>query len=226
MTGQLAGAQQFQARLGESLRREPLAFATLKVAKHRHVYRCGDQAEMVYFIERGQIKLLLLSPEGKECLLAIHTAGDLFGELCLAGVAARQETATAMEETTLKRIPYCEFFLHLGRHSLLEGFTQYLAARLAEQQQLITSLMMVDSEHRLGETLLLLARKLGKPDPCSIRIEQKITHEELSEMVGTTRPRITEFMQRFRTLGLIEITPERFLVVREDALTDYLTRLS
>ena len=73
------------------------------MAKHDHIYNSGDQDEMVYFIESVQIKLLMLSPEGRECLLAIHTAGDIFGEPCLSGLDSRLETATAMEETVLKR---------------------------------------------------------------------------------------------------------------------------
>ena len=76
----------------------------MTIPRHANVYNCGDQDEMVYFIESGQIKLLLLSPEGKECLLAIHSNGDIFGELCLAGLA-RHESATAMRETKLKKYP-------------------------------------------------------------------------------------------------------------------------
>jgi CRP-like cAMP-binding protein len=215
----------FKERLHESLRRSTLDFPTVQVGKHQHVYVCGDPAGSVYFIQSGQIKLLMLSPEGKECLLAIHTPGDTFGELCLAGSSSRQETATAMEVTSLKRIPCAQFFLHLTNNSLVEGFVQYLAARVGDQQQIISHLITVDSEHRLGETLLLLARKLGQPDARSTRIEQKITHEELSEMVGTTRPRITAFMLEFRARGLIEVTPEHFLVIKEKKLSNYLGRV-
>jgi CRP-like cAMP-binding protein len=75
-------ADQFKEQLRESLLRETLNSCAMKVEKHDHVYTCGDQDATVYFIERGQVKLLMLSPEGKECLLAIHTAGDIFGELC------------------------------------------------------------------------------------------------------------------------------------------------
>src|SRR4029453_4270960 len=107
------------------------------IAKHDHVYSCGDKDEMVYFIESGQVKLLMLSPEGRECLLAIHTAGDIFGEVCLAGVGARLETATAMEETILKQIPCPKFLARLGSDELFEGFSQYLAVRIADQQQVI-----------------------------------------------------------------------------------------
>lgn len=215
----------FKERLHESSQRATLNFPTVHVGKHQHVYVCGDPADAVYFIESGQVKLLMLSPEGKECLLAIQTAGDTFGELCLAESGPRRETAIAMEDTKLKRFPCFSFFQHLSQNSLVEGFVRYLAARVGDQQQVIANLITVDSEHRLGETLLFLAHKLGQPDPFSIRIEHKITHEELAEMVGTTRPRITAFMLEFRALGLIEITPEHFLVIKEEKLSDYLGRI-
>jgi len=219
-------ADLFKQQLRESLQRETANSRAVKVARHRNVYTCGDQDEMVYFIETGQIKLLLLSPEGKECLLAIHSEGDIFGELCLAGVGARQETATAMKATSLKQIPCSQFFARLSRDALSEGFMRYLAVRIADQQQVIANLVTVDSEQRLGQTLLQLARTMGKQDPRSIRIELKISHEELSEMVGTTRPRISLFMQRFHNLGLIETNREHFLIIKENHLTDYLAQIA
>jgi CRP-like cAMP-binding protein len=131
-----------------------------------------------------------------------------------------------MEETELKLIPCSKFFMRLSSDSLLEGFVHYLAARIADQQQVIANLVTVDSEQRLGKTLLQLARKLGKKDPRSIRIENKISHEELSEMVGTTRPRISMFMQRFRELGLIEISADHYLIIKEKKLAAYLARIA
>ena len=219
-------ADLFKQKMRESLRQETLNSRAVTIAKHDHVYTCGDNDELVYFIESGQIKLLILSPEGKECLLAIHAAGDIFGELCLSGLGARPETAIAMEETVIKQIPCSKFFARLGRDKLFEGFVQYLAVRIADQQQVIANLVTVDSEQRLGKTLLNLARTMGKKDPRSIRIELKITHEELSGMVGTTRPRISLFMQRFRHLGLIETNPDHFLIIKEKKLTDYLAQIA
>ena len=219
-------ADQFKKQLRDSLRRETMNSRAVKIARHQHVYSCGDQDEVVYFIESGQIKLLMLSSEGKECLLAIHSGGDIFGELCLSGLGSRLETATAMKATTLKQIPCSQFFARLSRDSLFEGFVRYLAVRIADQQQVIANLVTVDSEQRLGKTLLQLARTMGKKDPRSIRIELKITHEELSEMVGTTRPRISLFMQRFHNLGLIETNEDRFLIIKEKKLTDYLAQIA
>src|SRR5215472_3232878 len=225
MIQQTPQADEFKQQLRDSLQRETLNTRAVKIAKHANVYTCGDQDEMVYFIESGQIKLLMLSSEGKECLLAIHSSGDVFGELCLSGLGARLETATAMKQTMLKQIP-CSQLGRLSRDSLFEGFVRYLAVRIADQQQVIANLVTVDSEQRLGKTLLQLARTIGKKDPRSIRIELKISHEELSEMVGTTRPRISLFMQRFHNLGLIETNKDRFLIIKEKKLTDYLAQIA
>ena len=219
-------ADLFKKQMGESLLRENLHSRKVTIAKHDNIYTCGDNDELVYFIESGQVKLLMLSPEGRECLLAVHTAGDLFGELCLSGLGARLETATAMEETCIKQIPCSKFFARLSHDSLFEGFVRYLTVRIADQQQVIADLVTVDSEQRLGKTLLRLARTMGKKDPRSIRLEPKISHEELSEMVGTTRPRISVFMQRFKHLGLIEINENNFLVIKEQKLSDYLTQIA
>jgi CRP-like cAMP-binding protein len=226
MIQQAPRSDAFKEQLRESLQHETLNSRTVEIARDANVYTCGDQDEMVYFIVSGQIKLLMLSPEGKECLLAIHSAGDIFGELCLSGSGSRLETATAMEETILKKIPSSQFLARLSHDSLLEGFIRYLAVRIADQQQVIANMVTVDSEQRLGKTLLQLARTLGKKNQQSTRIELKISHDELSEMVGTTRPRISLFMQRFRNLGLIETNLDRFLAIKEKELTAYLARIA
>ena len=219
-------ADEFKKQLRDSLRRETQNSRAIKIARHANIYACGDQEEMVYFIESGQIKLLMLSSEGRECILAIHSEGDIFGELCWSGLGARLETATAMRATSLKQIPCAQFFARLSRDSLFEGFVRYLAVRIADQQQVIANLVTVDSEQRLGQTLLQLARTMGKKDPRSIRIELRISHEELSEMVGTTRPRVSLFMQRFHNLGLIETNQDRFYIIKESKLTDYLAQIA
>jgi CRP-like cAMP-binding protein len=216
----------FKGQMRESLQREVRNARAIKIAKHANVYMCGEQDEMVYFIESGQVKLLMLSSEGGECLLAIHAPGDVFGELCLSGIAGRLETATAMEDTLLKKIPCAKFLKRLATDSLLEGFVKYLAVRVADQQEVIANLVTVDSEQRLGKTLLHLARQLGKKGPRSTSIGLRISHEELSNMIGTTRPRVSVFIQRFRNLGLIELSDEHFIVVKEDKLASYLASIA
>ncbi len=226
MIQQTPQADEFKLRLRDSLQRETLSSRAIKIARHADVYASGDPDDTIYFIESGQIKLLMLSSEGKECLLAIHSDGDIFGELSLSGIGARSETATAMKATVVKQIGCAQFFACLARDSLFEGFVRYLAVRVADQQQVIANLVTVDSEQRLGQTLLQLARSMGKKDPNSIRIELRISHEELSEMVGTTRPRISLFMQRFHNLGLIETNKDRFFIIKEKKLTDYLAQIA
>ena len=216
----------FIQQLRDCLRRDTRDSRAIKVAKHENVYTCGEQGETIYFIESGQVKLVIVSSEGRECIFAVHGAGEVFGELSLSGLGERIETATVMEETELKVIPSSKFFALLGSNSLLEGFVRYLAMRIADQQELIAQLVTANSEHRLGATLLELARKLGKRGPDSLRIEHRITHEELSEMVGTTRPRVSAFMERFHNLGLIDTSAQHHLIVRDKKLSDYLTQLA
>jgi len=216
----------FKKQMRESLQREVRNSRAIKIAKHADVYAGGEHDEMVYFIESGQVKLIMLSSEGRECLLAIHASGDVFGELCLSGIAGRLETATAMEDTLLKKVPCAKFLERLATDSLLEGFVKYLAVRVADQQEVIANLVTVDSEQRLGKTLLHLARQLGEKGQRSTRIELRISHEELSNMIGTTRPRVSVFMQRFRNLGLIEHTEEHYLIVKENKLTTYLATIA
>lgn len=218
-------SEQFKDQMRGSLLNETKNSSSVQIDKHNHVYTVGDERETVYFIERGQIKLVMVSSEGKECMLAIHGEGDVFGELCLSGLGGRLETATAMEDTLLKEIPCGKFLDRLSKDSLLEGFIKYLTVRVADQQQVIANLVTVDSEQRLGKTLLQIARKLGKKDPRSIRIEVKISHEELASMVGTTRPRISVFMQRFRNLDLLEYNTEHHLIIKEKKLTAYLASI-
>lgn len=227
MIQQTPQAELIRHQLCDSLRHKTRDSRIVKIAKHANVYTCGEVGPCsIYVIESGQVKLLTLSREGKECIVAIHTAGDVFGELCLSGTGERLETATAMEETELRVVPCPQFFDILRSDSLLERFVRYLSIRIAEQQESITQLATAGSEHRLGTTLLELARKLGKKERHGLTIEHKISQEELSHMVGTTRPRVSEFMLRFRELGLIETRAQHCLVVRDKELSDYLTKLA
>ncbi|MGH9764610.1 MAG: Crp/Fnr family transcriptional regulator, partial [Blastocatellia bacterium] len=201
-------------------------WSAVKVNKHDNVYTIGDDAETVYFIESGLIKLVVVSSEGRECMIAIHGQGHIFGELCLSGKGGRLETATAMEDTVLNRIAAPRFLERLAKDGLLEGFVRYLALRVADQQQVIANLVTVDSEQRLGRTLLQLAKKLGRNDPQNVTIELRISHEELATMVGTTRPRISVFMQRFRNLNLIEISSEHYIMIKKNKLSAYLASIA
>jgi CRP-like cAMP-binding protein len=216
----------FALQIRDLFRNESFHSRTIRVGKHDRIYTCGDRDEMIYCIESGQVKLTLLSPEGKECLLAIHTAGDIFGELCICGQSLRPDTATAMKEATIRKMPYRTFLNLLRRESLLEGMVEYLAVRISEQQQVIRTLITTSSEPRLAITLLRLGRRLGKTDLCNTCINQKISHEELAGMVGTTRPRIGIFLKKFRELGMVELNQNRCLVIKEKEIKQYLEKIA
>jgi CRP/FNR family transcriptional regulator, cyclic AMP receptor protein len=169
-------SHQFKDLMQGSLRTETKNASAIKVGRDHQVYTIGDEGETVYFLEKGQVKLVMISPEGKECMLAIHGPGDVFGEMCLSGLGARLETATAMADSSLKEVPCGEFLERLAKDSLLEDFVKYLTVRVADQQQVIANLVTVDSEQRLGTALLQIAREFGKKDPRRIRIELSLSH--------------------------------------------------
>jgi CRP/FNR family cyclic AMP-dependent transcriptional regulator len=194
---------------------------TIRIPRGGHVFNSGDRDDDVYMIETGQVKTVTFSRDGKQCLLSIYAPGDVFGELCQAS-SGRLETATAMRPTILRRIQSGRFRAALADQDLLEAFLAYLALRVSEQQQIITNLVTMDSERRLAAVLLTLADKIGKRHSTGTRIEQRITQEELSDMVGTTRSRVGYFLKRFAEAGLVSRHPGAFLVVDESGLADYL----
>jgi CRP-like cAMP-binding protein len=194
--------------------------ARLRVASQQSIYATGDDDDSMYLIESGQVKLSMASAEGKDCLLAIYTAGEAFGESCFAGTGKRFESATAMQPTVVRRASRHEFLAAAERASATERLLRHLAARLAERQTNVFDLVTMDSERRLAKVLLAFAEKLGTVEGAHVRLE-RISHEELSQIVGTTRPRVTAFMQRFRKLGLIE-REGRAIKVDQDRMREFL----
>ena len=222
MTDAASASNQYATALGNCLRRQTRGCTTHTFPRKCNVYVDGSINRSIYYIESGEVKLLLTAASGKQCLLAIYSSGDIFGEQCLAGIEQRQGTAITMIDSVIKQMSCADFLAALRGDELMEGLARYLVGRLSDQQRIIAELLTVDSEHRLGETLLRLASQLGKHDPRSMRIEQRISHEALSQMVGTTRPRISQFMSKFHLLGLIETTAEHHLIIKEKLLRGYL----
>lgn len=166
----------------------------------------------MYLIDSGQVKLSMSSESGKDCLLAIYTAGDVFGESCFIN-PKRIENASAMLPAVVRRIGRTEFLDAVKAASATDVLLGHLAARLGERQFAVFDLVTMDAERRLAKVLLGIAEKLGTTDGPYLRLEQRISHEELSQIVGTTRPRITAFMQRFRKLGILEDSGHRAIGV-------------
>lgn len=207
--------------LGRLIRAESLCASTIRLARREVAYGCLDGDRSMYLVEHGQVKTVTPSREGKECLLGIYTAGDVFGELCLVD-GDRMEAVIAMTPSVLRRISAAKVLTALADVGLREEFVRYLAHRLFEQQQLIIDLVTADSEYRLAAILLHLARKHGRREAHLLRIEERITQEELSGMVGTTRSRVGFFLKRFRDAGLVAARKDCFLVVDETRLDDFM----
>lgn len=194
--------------------RQSLAATRLRVEGQHTIYATGAEDDALYLIEAGQVKISMASEEGKDCLLAIYGAGDVFGESCFIGADRRRETATAMQFTIVRRVSRRELYHEVERAGAMELLLRHLATRLVDRQTAVFDLITNDSEQRLAKVLLAVAEKLGKPEGSFLRLE-RISHEELSQIVGTTRPRITAFMQHFRTLGLIQTVGRTISVHRQ-----------
>jgi CRP/FNR family transcriptional regulator, cyclic AMP receptor protein len=177
------------------------------VRKKNGVYAQGDLSNAVFYIKKGRIRLTVLSKNGKEATIAILNAADFFGEGCLAGQSMRMGSATAMTDCELMRIEKkaMQSALHRER-ALSDIFVAYLLARNIRYEEDLVDQLFNSSEKRLARIVLLLARfgKNGKPE----KVIPKISQETLAEMVGTTRSRISFFMNRFRKLGFIHYNGE------------------
>jgi len=212
----------FYEHMRAFLRRNTALVRTIAVPARRRIYTIGDDDRRIYFIESGGVKLGVGSNQGRDFLLDVMVTGDLFGESCLTGSHERLETATAVSRTVLKAITYEDFFPFLRHHSLYEPFMAELATRIGELENMVADLATLPSDRRLAKTLLRLSAKATPGHDGEVRLPYKLSQEELADFVGTTRPRISSFMNRFRKEGLIDWTADRFVVVRVALITEYL----
>jgi len=177
--------------------------ATRDYQKTQPIFAQGDRADAVFFVQRGKVKLTVLSRQGKQAVIALLGPGDFFGEGCLAGQPVRMATATAMTESAIVRLPKQTMIRALHRDAVFsELFTTYLLSRNVRMEEDLVDQLFNSSEKRLARILLLLANfgKEGRPEP----VVPKISQETLAEMVGTTRSRISHFMNKFRKLGFVQ----------------------
>ena len=174
-----------------------------KYAKDAVVFAQADPADSVFYMQKGRIKIVVESDQGKEAVVAILGQGEFFGEGCLIGQPLRLATARAMAESEVMRVGKVEMIrvLH-DEPSFGELFTAHLLLRKSRVEADLVDQLFNSSEKRLARTLLMLANfgKEGTPQP----ITTKISQETLAEIVGTTRSRVSHFMNKFRKLGFIE----------------------
>jgi CRP/FNR family transcriptional regulator, cyclic AMP receptor protein len=185
----------FLATIGEGSK-------NLVVSKKQRIFAQGAAADAVFYIQKGRVKLTVVSKIGREATIGILGEGNFFGEGALAGQALRMGSAAAMTDCEIQRIEKKAMMAALHReHAFSDMFVAYLLARNIRYEEDLVDQLFNSSEKRLARVLLLLAQfgKEGVPEP----VVPKISQETLAEMVGTTRSRVSFFMNRFRKLGFI-----------------------
>ncbi len=174
-----------------------------KYRKDQNVFSQGDLADAVFYIQRGKVKATVVSEQGKEAVVAILGTNEFFGEACLAGQARRMATVATMIESVIVRLEKAAIVRVIHKESAFsEMFIAHLLGRSIRVEADLVDQLFNSSEKRLARLLLLLANfgKDGKPEP----IIAKVSQETLAEMIGTTRSRVSFFMNKFRKLGFIE----------------------
>jgi CRP/FNR family cyclic AMP-dependent transcriptional regulator len=171
--------------------------------KNQKIFVQGDAADSVFYIQDGQVKLSVISELGKEAVVALHGKEDFIGEGCLSGQSLRLATAAAMTDCVIMRLDKVAIVRVLREEpKFSEMFLSYILARNARVEADLVDQLFNSSEKRLARLLLLMATfgKEGRPEP----VIAKVSQETLAEMVGTTRSRVSHFMNKFRKLGLID----------------------
>jgi CRP/FNR family cyclic AMP-dependent transcriptional regulator len=177
--------------------------ASAKYSPKKAIFRQGDAADSIFYIEKGKVKITVVSDRGKEGVVGILGAGDFLGEGCLAGQVRRMSSATPLTDCAIVRITK-DATTHALRTDpeFAEIFLAYLLMRNIRTQEDLVDQLFNSSEKRLARVLLLLANygNEGKPEI----VMEKISQETLAEMIGTTRSRVSHFMNKFRNLGFIK----------------------
>ena len=174
-----------------------------KYRANEEIFSQGEVANAVFYLQKGKAKITVLSENGKEAVLALLNPGDFFGEGCLNGQRRRMATAAALTDCSVMRLDKAAMIRVLNEEpKFSELFMHYLLERTIRVEEDLVDQLFNSSEKRLARTLLLLANfgKEGKPEP----VIAKISQETLADMIGTTRSRVSFFMNKFRRLGFIE----------------------
>ena len=214
------GTTSIESYVGVLLKGITVGKSIVSVGKDARVFSQGGKTDAIYFIETGKVKISVISTGGKEAVLAILGPHNFLGEGCLVGQPLRISTATALEPSTLFRVEKRAMLLALANQpKLSEKFIASLLVRNIDLEEDLCDQLFNHSEKRLARVLLKLSR-LREHDALPDARIALLSHETLAEMVGTTRSRITHFMNKFRKMGLIDYNGE--LTVRVELLTDVL----
>ena len=189
----------------------------LAFRKKQTIFAQGDSSDAVFYVQKGKVRLTVVSKIGKEATIGILNEGDFFGEGCLTGQPLRLCSATAMTDCSVMKIDKKSMVEVLHReHAFSDMFVAYLLTRNIRYEADLVDQLFNSSEKRLARLLLLLAR-FGKDGKPQVAIP-KLSQETLAEMVGTSRPRVSFFMNRFRKLGFIDYHAGNALQVHSSLL--------
>jgi CRP-like cAMP-binding protein len=190
----------------------------LELGADRIIYRQGEPADSIFYIRRGKVKRTVASQQGKEAIVGILGEHEFFGEGCLAGQPWRISTAIAMSDCSLYRIEKALMMRLLHeQHEVSEFFITHLLSRNIRFEEDLVDQLFNSSEKRLARILLMLAH-FGKESRTET-VHPGINQEHLAQMVGTTRSRVSHFMNKFRTLGFIDYTSDGALTVNNGLLS-------
>ena len=177
--------------------------AVIECGAGRNIFRQGQPADSLFYLRRGKVKLSVTSQQGKEAIVAILSAGEFLGEGCLAGQLLRISTAVAMTDCTLDKIEKSLMAQKLHeQHDISELFVKHLLSRNVRYEADLVDQLFNSSEKRLARVLLLLSH-FGKESRAE-QVIPRVNQDTLAQMVGTTRSRVSHFMNRFRAHGFIE----------------------
>ena len=190
-----------------------------EIRRRQVLYLPGDPGAAVYFVNGGRVKVSKVTRDGKELTLAYRAPGDIFGETCLIDGGPREEMAEAMENALVTEIKRGEFERLLQSHAML-GYrlSKILAARRREIENKIENLVFKDVNSKLAELLMRLANEYGVDDSRGTLVALKITHQEMANLIGSTRETVSLTLSQFKRKGLIQTEGRKVILADREGL--------
>ncbi|QTL38552.1 Crp/Fnr family transcriptional regulator [Xenorhabdus budapestensis] len=211
-------AGNFNGSIVDFIRGDSASVKNIRFYKDEYIYVGGGRGNF-YFIEKGHVKVSTQTEDGRTCNIGFYKEGDFFGESGLSGDII-PETATALIDCAIKKINFSSFLEEIKGKVILYHFVIYMANKIIEHQKTISSFVIFNSEKRLAYSLMRMASEIKNDNVSSIK--NKISYQDLSYMVGTTRSRVGYFMNVFLRQGIIKESKDCFLIVDKKRIEEYL----
>ncbi|MBC8949923.1 Crp/Fnr family transcriptional regulator [Xenorhabdus sp. TS4] len=213
-----SSAKSFNDSIIDFIYRNRVYVKNIRFNKGEYIYVSGGGGSF-YFIEKGCVRISTQTKDGRICNIGFYKEGDFFGESGFSGDII-PETATALVGCIIKKINFTSFLEEMKEKDILYEFIIYMANKIMEHQRTISSFVIFNSEKRLAYTLMRMSSEVNSENISSIK--NKVSYQDLSYMIGTTRSRIGYFMSKLIKLGIIKESKERFLIVDKKRIEEYL----